>query len=102
MYCFWFDGAPCYLGTLCDCWYSPAAPGGVGPRQVKTQRALNDYRKSAYPHYKDELTRLRFIGAITATRLKVHWPRHSLVSHQPNWRCLCVGEGWSARLIMVA
>lgn len=38
--------------------------------QVKTQRALNDYRKSAYPHYKDELTRLRYIGAITATRLK--------------------------------
>ena len=38
--------------------------------QVKTQRALNDYRKSAYPHYRDELTRLRYIGAITATRLK--------------------------------
>jgi hypothetical protein len=39
-------------------------------QQVKTQRALNDYRKSAYPHYKDELTRLRYIGAITAARLK--------------------------------
>lgn len=37
---------------------------------MKTQRALNDYRKSAYPHYKDELTRLRYIGAITANRLK--------------------------------
>jgi hypothetical protein len=40
------------------------------PQQVKTQRALNDYRKSAYPHCKDELTRLRYIGAITAARLK--------------------------------
>jgi hypothetical protein len=29
------------------------------PAQVKTQRALNDYRKSDYPHYKDELTKLR-------------------------------------------
>jgi hypothetical protein len=46
--------------------YSPSS----SPLQVKTQRALNDYRKSAYPHYKDELTRLRYIGAITAARLK--------------------------------
>lgn len=38
--------------------------------QVKTQRALNDYRKSAYPHYKDEITRLRFIGVVSANRLK--------------------------------
>lgn len=38
--------------------------------QVKTQRALNDYRKSAFPHYKDEITRLRFIGVVSANRLK--------------------------------
>lgn len=38
--------------------------------QVKTQRALNDYRKSEYPHYKDELTKLKFIGSITAQRLR--------------------------------
>ncbi|KAJ9528351.1 hypothetical protein QJQ45_014324 [Haematococcus lacustris] len=55
---------------------------------VKTQRALNDYRKSEwvlanaksqhgmraplnkYPHYKDELTRLKYIGSITAQRLR--------------------------------
>ncbi|KAG1679301.1 hypothetical protein FOA52_009331 [Chlamydomonas sp. UWO 241] len=37
---------------------------------VKTQRALNDYRKSEYPHYRDELTKLKFIGSITATRLR--------------------------------
>ncbi|KAF6262534.1 hypothetical protein COO60DRAFT_1624938 [Scenedesmus sp. NREL 46B-D3] len=43
---------------------------GLPALSVKTQRALNDYRKSAYPHYRDELTRLRYIGAITAARLK--------------------------------
>jgi hypothetical protein len=37
---------------------------------VKTQRALNDYRKSAFPHYKDEITRLRYIGVVSANRLK--------------------------------
>ncbi|KAG2453449.1 hypothetical protein HYH02_001670 [Chlamydomonas schloesseri] len=37
---------------------------------VKTQRALNDYRKSEYPHYKDELTKLKHIGSITAQRLR--------------------------------
>ncbi|GLC37795.1 hypothetical protein PLESTB_001477500 [Pleodorina starrii] len=37
---------------------------------VKTQRALNDYRKSEYPHFKDELTKLKFIGSITAQRLR--------------------------------
>lgn len=40
------------------------------PPQVKTQRALNDYRKSAFPHYKDEITRLRYIGVVSANRLK--------------------------------
>lgn len=40
------------------------------PTQVKTQRALNDYRKSAFPHYKDEITRLRYIGVVSANRLK--------------------------------
>mgnify|MGYP001807215921 CR=1 FL=1 len=40
------------------------------PTQVKTQRALNDYRKSEYPHYKDELTKLKHIGSITAQRLR--------------------------------
>lgn len=45
-------------------------PSLLATPQVKTQRALNDYRKSEFPHYKDELTRLRYIGAITATRLK--------------------------------
>eukprot|EP00882_Tetradesmus_deserticola_P013258 GHRQ01014062.1.p1 GENE.GHRQ01014062.1~~GHRQ01014062.1.p1 ORF type:complete len:404 (+),score=192.97 GHRQ01014062.1:311-1522(+) len=54
---------------------NPVPVEGVAPAVsnafvVKTQRALNDYRKSAYPHYRDELTRLRYIGAITATRLK--------------------------------
>ncbi|KAJ9528119.1 hypothetical protein QJQ45_005746 [Haematococcus lacustris] len=61
---------------------------GDGEVQVKTQRALNDYRKSEwvlanaksqhgmraplnkYPHYKDELTRLKYIGSITAQRLR--------------------------------
>jgi hypothetical protein len=38
--------------------------------QVKTQRALNDYRKSAFPHYKDEISRLRYIGVVSANRLK--------------------------------
>jgi hypothetical protein len=38
--------------------------------QVKTQRALNDYRKSEWPHYRDELTKLKFIGSITAQRLR--------------------------------
>ncbi len=38
--------------------------------QVKTQRALNDYRKSEYPHFKDELTKLKYIGSITAQRLR--------------------------------
>lgn len=37
---------------------------------MKTQRALNDYRKSAFPHYKDEITRLRYIGVVSANRLK--------------------------------
>lgn len=37
---------------------------------VKTQRALNDYRKSEYPHYKDELTKLKYIGSITSQRLR--------------------------------
>jgi hypothetical protein len=37
---------------------------------VKTQRALNDYRKSEWPHYKDELTKLKHIGSITAQRLR--------------------------------
>ncbi|WIA29348.1 hypothetical protein OEZ86_011853 [Tetradesmus obliquus] len=54
---------------------NPVPVEGVAPAVsntfvVKTQRALNDYRKSAYPHYRDELTRLRYIGAITAARLK--------------------------------
>jgi len=69
---------------------------------VKTQRALNDYRKSAYPHYKDELTRLRFIGAITATRLKVPRPCHQ-PCQPPAGLAMSVGGGeWSACLIMVA
>ncbi|GAX76070.1 hypothetical protein CEUSTIGMA_g3513.t1 [Chlamydomonas eustigma] len=45
-------------------------PAVSGKLIVKTQRALNDYRKSEYPHYKDELTKLKFIGQITAQRLK--------------------------------
>lgn len=32
-------------------------PAITGKFVVKTQRALNDYRKSEYPHYKDELTK---------------------------------------------
>lgn len=53
------------------CWSYPTSNNWAFVAiQVKTQRALNDYRKSAFPHYKDELTRLRYIGAITANRLK--------------------------------
>ncbi|MEW5306145.1 MAG: hypothetical protein WDW36_008633 [Sanguina aurantia] len=37
---------------------------------VKTQRALNDYRKSEFPHHLDELTKLKFVGSITAQRLR--------------------------------
>lgn len=46
--------------------------------QVKTQRALNDYRKSDYPHFKDELTKLKHIGSITAQRLR------EIQSHLPD------------------
>ncbi|GFR43768.1 hypothetical protein Agub_g4882 [Astrephomene gubernaculifera] len=45
-------------------------PSVSGRFIVKTQRALNDYRKSDYPHYKDELTKLKHIGSITAQRLR--------------------------------
>ncbi|EFJ45471.1 hypothetical protein VOLCADRAFT_105916 [Volvox carteri f. nagariensis] len=45
-------------------------PAVSGRFIVKTQRALNDYRKSEYPHFKDELTKLKFIGSITAQRLR--------------------------------
>ncbi|KAG1681310.1 hypothetical protein FOA52_007356 [Chlamydomonas sp. UWO 241] len=37
---------------------------------IKTQRALNDYRKAEYPHFRDELTKLKFIGSVTAQRLR--------------------------------
>ena len=37
---------------------------------VKTQRAMNDYSKNEFPNYRDELTKLKFIGTITAQRLK--------------------------------
>lgn len=57
------------------CWYGcwqvlPLCNAPPIRLQVKTQRALNDYRKSAFPHYKDEITRLRFIGVVSANRLK--------------------------------
>ncbi|KXZ52828.1 hypothetical protein GPECTOR_8g211 [Gonium pectorale] len=45
-------------------------PAVSGRFIVKTQRALNDYRKSEYPHFKDELTKLKHIGSITAQRLR--------------------------------
>ncbi|PNG99636.1 hypothetical protein TSOC_014581, partial [Tetrabaena socialis] len=45
-------------------------PAVTGRFIVKTQRALNDYRKSEYPHYRDELTKLKHIGSITAQRLR--------------------------------
>ena len=38
--------------------------------QVKTQRALNDYRKCDYPHANDDVTKLKHIGSITAQRLR--------------------------------
>lgn len=56
-------------------------------RQVKTQRALNDYRKSEYPHYKDELTKLKFIGSITATRLR------EIQAHLGDVPFICVETG---------
>jgi hypothetical protein len=31
---------------------------------------MNDYCKSAFPHYKDEITRLRYVGIVSANRLK--------------------------------
>lgn len=37
---------------------------------IKTQRALNDFSKPQYPHFKDRLTRLKFIGGVTADRLR--------------------------------
>lgn len=46
------------------------APCVSGKFIVKTQRALNDYRKADYPHYNDELTKLKHIGSITAQRLR--------------------------------
>lgn len=52
------DASKACWGTLVHC------------MQVKTQRALNDYRKCEYPHYKDELTKLKYIGTITAQRLR--------------------------------
>lgn len=39
-------------------------------RQIKTQRALNDFSKPSYPHHKDRLTRLKYIGGVTADRLR--------------------------------
>ncbi len=45
--------------------------------QIRTQRALNDYSKPLYPLYKDKLTRLKYIGGVTADRLRdvqVHIP----------------------------
>ena len=55
----------------------------IGGFQVKTQRALNDYRKSEYPHFRDELTKLKFIGSITAQRLRdiqTHMPESPFAS----------------------
>ena len=37
---------------------------------IKTQRAMNDYSKNEFPNFRDELTKLKFIGTITAQRLK--------------------------------
>jgi len=45
-------------------------PAVTGKFIVKTQRAISDYRKCEYPHYKDELTKLKFVGNITAQRLR--------------------------------
>ncbi len=84
----------------------------VASPQVKTQRALNDYRKSEYPHYKDELTKLKFIGTITAQRLReiqnhlgYDVPFTSIETGAPRRRCLrrpalraTVGLGWVRRL----
>ena len=76
--------------------------------QVKTQRALNDYRKSDYPHYRDELTRLRYIGTITATRLKdvKHWvardvPMHSVETVEELKRLMEVADGnrWGREIV---
>ncbi|KAG1679168.1 hypothetical protein FOA52_000524 [Chlamydomonas sp. UWO 241] len=36
---------------------------------VKTQRALNDYHKPAYLHYKEKVTKLRYIGTTIQGRL---------------------------------
>ncbi|KAG1672588.1 hypothetical protein FOA52_010690 [Chlamydomonas sp. UWO 241] len=36
---------------------------------VKSQRAVNDYKKPDYPHCKDEIDKLKHIGKVTAQRL---------------------------------
>uniref|UniRef100_A0A7R9V475 Uncharacterized protein n=1 Tax=Chlamydomonas euryale TaxID=1486919 RepID=A0A7R9V475_9CHLO len=45
---------------------------------VKSQRAMNDYNKPEFPHYKDKVTKLKFIGSVTAERLK------DIRSHMPD------------------
>lgn len=59
---------------------------------VKTQRALNDYRKSEYPHFRDKLTKLKFIGNVTAQRL------HSFQAHVQVGR---TGEVWTVANVML-
>ena len=39
--------------------------------QVKTQRACSDYHKVEFPHCRTRITDLRYIGSVTAARLKV-------------------------------
>jgi hypothetical protein len=62
-------------------------PPTIPSTQVKTQRAMNDYRKSEYPHYRDELTKLKHLGTITAQRLK------DLKAHVPEAPFSCVETG---------
>jgi hypothetical protein len=42
---------------------------------------MNDFRKSAFPHYRDEITRVRFIGSVSAARLRD--ARHHLGADVP-------------------
>jgi len=75
--------------------------------QVKTQRAISDYRKCEYPHYKDELTKLKFVGNITALRLRdiqMHLGQNAPFSSITTGEGVCAAVsvwGWVIRRALV-
>ena len=54
----------------------PYPPTHLPPKQVKTARACQDYRKEEFPHATARITELRYIGAVTAEKLKAGARRH--------------------------